>query len=73
MPSSGLLFRLSKTEGAEHYVLKGAMLFVTWPEHTFRPTGDLDLLGQGAYFSDRGRLKQADRGRRNDVAGEALG
>ena len=26
-----------------------------------------------AYFSDRGRLEQADRGRRNDVAGEALG
>lgn len=26
---------------------RGAMLFVTWPEHVFRPTGDLDLLGQG--------------------------
>ena len=23
------------------------MLFVTWPEHVFRPTGDLDLLGHG--------------------------
>jgi len=43
-----LLFRLSQTEAAERYVLKGAMLFVTWPEHVFRPTGDLDLLGQGA-------------------------
>jgi len=42
-----LLFRLSQTEAAEHYVLKGAMLFVTWPGHAFRPTGDLDLLGQG--------------------------
>lgn len=42
-----LLFRLSQTEATENYVLKGAMLFVTWPEHTFRPTGDLDLLGQG--------------------------
>ncbi len=42
-----LLYRLSQTEAAEHYVLKGAMLFVTWPEHAFRPTGDLDLLGQG--------------------------
>ena len=41
-----LLYRLSQTEAAEHYVLKGAMLFVTWPEHVFRPTGDLDLLGQ---------------------------
>ena len=42
-----LLFRLSRTEAAERYVLKGAMLFVTWPQHAFRPTGDLDLLGEG--------------------------
>lgn len=42
-----LLFRLSKTEATYSYVLKGAMLFVTWPEHVARPTGDLDLLGQG--------------------------
>ena len=42
-----LLFRLSQTEASERYVLKGAMLFVTWPEHVFRPTGDLDLLGHG--------------------------
>ncbi|MER8370601.1 nucleotidyl transferase AbiEii/AbiGii toxin family protein [Mesorhizobium sp. M1378] len=42
-----LLFRLSQTEAAARYILKGAMLFVTWPEHVFRPTGDLDLLGQG--------------------------
>ncbi|MDI1261027.1 nucleotidyl transferase AbiEii/AbiGii toxin family protein [Aquabacterium sp.] len=42
-----LLFRLSQTAAAERYVLKGAMLFVTWPEHAFRPTGDLDMLGQG--------------------------
>jgi hypothetical protein len=42
-----LLFRLSQTDAAERYVLKGAMLFVTWPKHVFRPTGDLDLLGEG--------------------------
>jgi hypothetical protein len=42
-----LLFRLSQTDAAERYVLKGAMLFVTWPQHALRPTGDLDLLGQG--------------------------
>jgi predicted nucleotidyltransferase component of viral defense system len=42
-----LLFRLSQTDAAENYVLKGAMLFVTWPEHVSRPTGDLDLLGHG--------------------------
>ena len=42
-----LLYRLSLTDATELYVLKGAMLFVTWPEHVFRPTGDLDLLGEG--------------------------
>lgn len=41
------LFRLGQTEAAERYVLKGAVLFLTWPQHTFRPTGDLDLLGHG--------------------------
>ena len=42
-----LLFRLTQTEEADRFVLKGAMLFVTWPEHAFRPSGDLDLLGEG--------------------------
>lgn len=42
-----LLFRLSQSDDADRFVLKGAMLFATWPEHAFRPTGDLDLLGQG--------------------------
>ena len=31
------------------------------------------LLSLGAYFSDRGRPFQSDRGRRNGVIGEALG
>jgi hypothetical protein len=45
-----LLYRLSRTAAAsERYMLKGAMLFVTWPQHTFRPTGDLDLLGHGDF------------------------
>lgn len=42
-----LLYRLGRTKAAERYVLKGAMLFLTWPEHAFRPSGDLDLLGTG--------------------------
>lgn len=42
-----LLFRLSQSDMRDRYVLKGAMLFVTWPEYVFRPTGDLDLLGHG--------------------------
>lgn len=65
-----LLYRLSQTEAAEHYVLKGAMLFVTWPEHVFRPTGDLDLLGQGdpdpaviaALFARLCKIKAVDDG-----------
>ena len=42
-----LLFRLSCSSDADRFVLKGAMLFATWPENAFRPTGDLDLLGLG--------------------------
>jgi hypothetical protein len=43
-----LLYRLGRTAAAsERYMLKGAMLFVTWPQHALRPTGDLDLLGHG--------------------------
>jgi hypothetical protein len=42
-----LLFGIGRTEAREQHVLTGAMLFVTWPGHVFRPTGDLDLLGHG--------------------------
>lgn len=47
-----LLYRLSQTTAGEYYVLKGAMLFATWPENAFRPTGDLDLLGSGSTDPD---------------------
>lgn len=42
-----LLFRLSQTEHAERFVLKGAMLMVTWLDDPHRPTRDLDLAGFG--------------------------
>ena len=42
-----LLYRLSRSEHRNRFVLKGAMLFVTWVEAPFRPTRDLDLLGYG--------------------------
>lgn len=42
-----LLVRLSRTQAAQDYILKGAMLFATWPTQAHRPTIDLDLLGQG--------------------------
>jgi len=43
-----LLYRLSKSEHAQKFILKGAMLFVAWTGHLHRPTKDLDLLGYGA-------------------------
>src|SRR5882757_4393154 len=42
-----LLYRLSLSAHRDRFVLKGAMLFVTWVENPFRPTRDLDLLGYG--------------------------
>lgn len=42
-----LLYRLSKSEHAQTFILKGAMLFVAWTGHLHRPTKDLDLLGYG--------------------------
>lgn len=65
-----LLFRLSQSTEGKRYILKGAMLFVTWPEHIFRPTGDLDLLGQGdpdpaviaAFFAQICRIEVPEDG-----------
>src|ERR1700719_5415896 len=42
-----LLYRLSRSEHRDRFILKGAMLFVTWVEAPFRPTRDLDLPGYG--------------------------
>ena len=41
------LFRLSQHASRDRFILKGAMLFITWPEGAHRPTGDLDLLAHG--------------------------
>ena len=43
-----LLYRLSKSDYAGQFVLKGAMLFSLWTGRLQRPTRDLDLLGYGA-------------------------
>src|SRR5262245_52335638 len=45
--SERLLYRLSTSEHAERFVLKGAMLFAVWTGQMHRPTRDLDLLGHG--------------------------
>lgn len=48
-----LLYRLSISEFADDFVLKGAMLFVVWSVELHRPTMDMDLLGYGQDSSDR--------------------
>ena len=42
-----LLYRLSISEHADHFLLKGALLFDMWFDVPFRPTRDMDLLGFG--------------------------
>ena len=42
-----LLFRLGKSAHADRFVLKGAMLLMTWFHDPYRGTRDLDLLGFG--------------------------
>jgi predicted nucleotidyltransferase component of viral defense system len=42
------LYRLSVSAHRDRFILKGALLFVTWLPDPFRPTRDLDLLGYGA-------------------------
>lgn len=42
-----LLYRISQSDHAESFVLKGAMLFTLWDGPTHRPTRDLDLLAFG--------------------------
>ena len=42
-----LLFRLSRSRYADRFVLKGAMLLMTWFKDPYRGTRDLDLLGFG--------------------------
>lgn len=41
-----LLYRLSVSPYRDRFVLKGALLFTIWLDDPFRPTRDLDLLGQ---------------------------
>lgn len=43
-----LLYRLSQSEHADHFLLKGALLFMLWYDLPHRPTRDADLLGFGS-------------------------
>lgn len=40
------LYRLSRSEHSDKFVLKGALLFTIWPGRWFRATRDIDLLGR---------------------------
>lgn len=42
-----LLARLEVSPNRDRFILKGAMLFTAWLDDPFRPTQDLDLMGQG--------------------------
>ncbi len=42
-----LLYRLAQSEHAGRFVLKGAVLLMTWFDEPFRGTRDVDLLGHG--------------------------
>lgn len=50
--SERLLYRLSKTEFVDRFVLKGASLFLIWEDQPHRPTRDIDLLGFGPITED---------------------
>lgn len=42
-----ILYRLSQSEHADRFILKGAMLFAVWSGQQYRSTQDLDLLATG--------------------------
>ncbi len=42
------LERLTRSKYRDHFILKGAMLYVTWKLDDKRTTADLDLLGSGS-------------------------
>ena len=55
-----LLYRLSRSEHADRFLLKGAMLFGVWSENVYRSTRDLDLAGSGESSLDHIRTLFAD-------------
>jgi hypothetical protein len=40
------LYRLSVSDHAQHFILKGALMLRVWNSPQFRPTMDIDMLGQ---------------------------
>ena len=54
-----LLYRLSQSEHADAFVLKGAILFHLWADAPHRPTRDVDFLSSGT--SEVSRMEQIIR------------
>lgn len=46
------LYRLSRSQYADQFILKGALLLLVWLGETLRPTRDVDLLGFGDLSDD---------------------
>lgn len=46
------LYRLSRSDFKDRFVLKGAMLLRLWADQPYRATADLDLLSRGTNSSD---------------------
>jgi hypothetical protein len=64
------LYRLGQSAHADHFVLKGAMLFNLWYAMPHRPTRDVDLLGFGP--SDLQAIAQAFREIVSEVAEDGI-
>jgi predicted nucleotidyltransferase component of viral defense system len=64
------LYRLGQSAHADHFVLKGAMLFNLWYAMPHRPTRDVDLLGFGP--SDLQAIAQTFREIVNEVAEDGI-
>jgi len=47
-----LLYRLSRSEYRDRFILKGAMLFTLWDDQAYRATRDVDFLGFGDSGED---------------------
>ena len=72
-----LLYRLSISDHAPNFLLKGALLFSLWYDLPHRPTRDADLLGFGPDDIDSAvatfRENLPDRGGRRDCVRSRLG
>jgi predicted nucleotidyltransferase component of viral defense system len=55
-----LLYRLSRSQHADRFVLKGALMLLVWLGEALRPTRDADLLGFGALDAESLRATFAE-------------